>query len=383
MAPRSGDPASEGINPAPPRLRFALSLHHASWSADAETGLPDPALRTLRSARVAAEAGIDAIWATEDPDGWDSFAVLSAVATVTERVALGPGVVNPWHRHPNLIAASVATLDRVSGGRAFLGLGRGQVEWYRRSLGISARRPLAALEETIGLLRRWWDAPHIAGDAGTDPAGEVFPIRHWERSVSPARTPGPPIYLAAVGPRALALAGRLADGVLINDFASEEYVRGAIAAVRAAARSAGRDPHALAVIVRANALVTDNPESVLERRKVGLALIATLPGMGELVRTPGHDTQAILARVRTAMRTDETLATGGGFPALRRAGDLAAARAAIPTDLMAALCPVGSLSLVRDRLARLAALGVTEVTVSPPRARDTEEDYAARLVALR
>ena len=366
-------------------MRLALALHHATWSSERGRDDPDPVTKTLASARVADEAGIDAIWATEDPDGWDSFAVLSALAGITARTTLGPGVVNPWHRHPNLIAASVATLDRLSGGRAFLGLGRGQVEWYRRSLGIQALRPLAALEETIGLLRQWWSAPHVAG--GPSPGqGEdsVFPVREWERSVAPAqRAPGPPIYLAAVGPRALALAGRLTDGVLFNDFASETYLREAIATVRQAAADAGRDPARLAFIVRANVLVTDDPGPVLERRKAGFALITTLPGMERMVRSPIHDTAAIVARAREAMRTVETLASGGGFPALRRAGDMVAAKSAIPTALMAELCVAGPLPLVRERLARMATIGVTEVTVSPPRTGETAGEYAARLAALR
>ena len=383
--PSGGEGKSLVTPPASRPMRFALALHHASWAKERGSGDSDPVTRTVESARVAGEAGIDAIWASEDPEGWDSFAILSAVAAVTDRAALGPGVVNPWHRHPNQIASSVATLDRLSGGRAFLGLGRGQVEWYRRALGIPARRPLAALEETIGLLRQWWAPPHVAGRRDPIAGGnEVFPVRGWERSVSPAQSPpGPPIYLSAVGPRALALAGRLADGILINDFASETFIREAIATVWAAARDAGRDPDRLAVIVRANVRVTNDPEPVLERRKAGLAQIATLPGMDALVRTPGFDTDEIVGRVRQAMRTDETLATGGGFPAMRRAGDLAAARAAIPTALMAELCPVGPLPLVRDRLARLAAMGVTEVTVAPPRPGESAEDYAARLAALR
>src|SRR5687767_12752219 len=104
-------------------LRYCLELSHGEWTRG------DPAAkvaRTLERIRIADAAGFDSVWLTEDPDGWDAFALLGAVARQTERIRLGTGVTNPFLRHPNLIASSVATLDRLSAGRAFLGLGRGQ-----------------------------------------------------------------------------------------------------------------------------------------------------------------------------------------------------------------------------------------------------------------
>lgn len=374
---------------APP-LRFCVDLNHLGW-ARAQARGDDPGAAVARAvalARAADAAGADSLWATEDPDGWDAFAVLGALARDTTRLRLGPGVSNPYGRHPNLLAASVATLDGLSAGRAFLGLGRGQVEWYRRALGVPTGDPLAALEETVRLLRLWWSPPHVASSVDPSPpapsaAPVPFRVRSWERSVHPAQhPPGPPIYLAAVGPRALALAGRVADGVLFNDFASETFLRTAIADARDAAAAAGRDPAWLVFAARAGVTVTDDPEPVLERRKAQLALVNGLPGMDRLLDEPGFDVPAIVAAIRRHLRTEAVLAAGGGFPALRREGDLAAARAAIPTALVARLAVVGPLSHVRRRLAALRALGVTHVFVAPPGPGEPPEALAATLAAL-
>lgn len=332
------------------RLRFCLALSHQPWTSG------DPAARvdaTLRTIRRADELGFESAWLTEDPDGWDAFAVLGAAARETERIHIGPGVTNPYVRHPNLIAMSIATLDRLSGGRAFLGLGRGQPEWYRDALGMDVRSPLAALEATIDLLRQWWHPPYVA--TGRDP----FPVHGWERTLAPLGTP--PIYLAAVGEKALRLAGRLADGVRVNELASLAFIRGAIATARDAAGEAGRDPAALRFYVHPSITVTDDPERAFERKKATIAMIHALPGMERQLETPGIDVAGIMAEVRRHMRTGEVLAAGGGFAELRRAGDLDAAKRAIPLELMERVAVAGPVSYVMERLAELADAGVTHV----------------------
>jgi 5,10-methylenetetrahydromethanopterin reductase len=344
-------------------LKFCLALDDLDWTR----GNPATAVsRTVAYARLADEAGFDSVWLNEDPEGWDAFAVLGALSRETTRVRLGTGVTNPFHRHPNLMAASAATLDRLSGGRAFLGIGRGQPEWYARALGIAPLSPLPLLEETVELLEQWWSPPHRATAEGP------LSVREWERSITPLGQL--PIYLAAAGPKALDLAGRRADGVLFNALASPEYLAVAIGRVRASAAAVGRAPNGLAFFVNPVAHVTNDLESELERNKGFIAIVHALPGMERLLETPGFDIPAIIERVRRAMKTEEILSRGGGFPDLRREGDLAAARRAIPTELVARLAAVGPLPVVRDRLRALAAIGATHVFLDrrglPPDAGD-------------
>ncbi|MEX2425411.1 MAG: LLM class flavin-dependent oxidoreductase, partial [Thermomicrobiaceae bacterium] len=176
-------------------LRYCLDLSHHDWTRPDVVTSPEAMRqateRTIQMIEAADQAGLDSAWISEDPDGWDAFAVLGAAVRSTSQIRLGTGVTNPYLRHPNLMAMSTSTLDRMSGGRAFLGLGRGQPEWYRQALGGSgSTSPLAQLETAIHLLRQWWRPPHRAS-AESDPE-----VRDWARSIWPAQQ-HVPIYLAA------------------------------------------------------------------------------------------------------------------------------------------------------------------------------------------
>ncbi len=260
---------------------------------------------------------------------------------MTERADLGTSVTSPYPRHPNLLAASVATLDRLSGGRAVLGLGRGQAEWHRDALGIDIGDPLAVLGETIALLRQWWQPPHRA----SSPDEGHFRVRDWERVIHPARTRCRSTSRRPGRGRSTSPA-RSATASIFNAQTSNDFLRQAIPRVRAAAMAAGRDPAGLAFVLRTTVAVADSPAAerkAIDRGKNLLALVSTLPGMDRLVRTEGFDVPALLDEVRVTMRTRDTLAAGGGFPALRRDGDLAAARALIPDDLIRRLGIIGPL----------------------------------------
>ncbi|MBA2596982.1 MAG: LLM class flavin-dependent oxidoreductase [Chloroflexia bacterium] len=342
-------------------MKFTLDLSHHPWTRD-QTG--NASQTTLATARAADAAGIDAIWVSEDPEGWDAFATLGAIAAVTANAALGTSVTSPYPRHPNLLAASVATLDRLSGGRAVLGLGRGQAEWHRDALGVEIGDPLTALGETVDLLRAWWTPPHRA----TSPDDGHFEVNDWERVVHPAQD-HVPIYLAAAGPRALELAGTRCDGAIFNALTSDDFLRDAIPRVRSAAAATGREPQGLVFVLRTAVVVAAAPDAeraALDRNKNLFCLVAALPGMDRLVRTGDFDVPVLLDSVRATMRTGETLAAGGGFPALRREGDLAAARALVPDDLIRRLGIIGPLDAVRERVRVLAELGITHIGVAPP-----------------
>lgn len=363
-------------------MQFVLDLMPASWAAAQAAGdrarLRAAVARTVEIGRMADAAGVAQITALEDPDSWDAFAVLNAIAQVTDRIRLGTGVTNPYYRHPALMAASLSTLDLMSNGRAFLGLGRGQSEWYATGLGMPYGKPVAKLIETIDLLRQWFRAPYSA--TSPDDATE-FGVHGWRRVIHPQQE-HLPVYLAAVGPKALQVAGAHADGVIFNDLASRTFIREAISDVRRAAAEAGRDPDALEFHVRAAVTITDDPEAIYERRKDVVSTIHALPGMERLLASEGFDIDRIIADVRRVMRTEEILERGGGFPDLREGGDMAAARRLIPTDLMRELVVAGPADVVRGRLAEFAALGVTHVSLAGPKPGESADSLAATIEAL-
>jgi len=331
-------------------LKFCVSIDHLDWTRGR-----DQVDRTVQLARMVDQAGFDSLWLNEDPDGWDAFALLGALSRETRHIRLGTGVTSPYHRHPNLIAASVATLDRLAPSRAFLGLGRGQPEWYDRSLGIPAGSAVARLEETILLLGQWWEDPPVASIEGE------FRVRNWRRAIVPASKP--PIYIAAVGPKALRLAGRLADGVLFNELATPEFIAWAIDLVKFSARSAGRNDSDLLFFANPAVRITDKPAEVLERKKALVAIVHALPGMDRLLMNPSVDVDSIMKRVRALMKTEDVLSRGGAFADFRAEGDLEAALAVVPAELVERGTAIGSLDLVRAKLREFEATGITHVFI--------------------
>ena len=363
----------------PNQLKFCLDAGPAGW-ASAQARNDPAAIRaavdnTIQLGIAADKSGIDSLWLLEDPDGWDAFAVLGAISRQTERVRLGTGVVNPYYRHPSQIAASVSTLDFLSNGRAFLGLGRGQTEWYERALGMDVGTATKRLPETISLLRQWWSETMFAS---SPPDMIELGVQGWEREIRPLQDHAP-IYLAAVGPIAMRIAAEWADGVIFNDLTSFAFMRDQIALVKQMAADAGRDPDAITFNARCQVTITDDPEALYEKRKTTVAMIHSLPGMERLLQSDSHDIDAIMSDVRKAMRVDDVLDRGGAFSALRREGNLDAARAAIPTDLMSKLVVAGDIDSVRNQLTELADIGVTHVFLAAPKERDELPDLVKSL----
>jgi 5,10-methylenetetrahydromethanopterin reductase len=235
--------------------------------------------------------------------------------------------------------------------------------------------PLARLEETIGLLRQWWSPEAVASIYGE------FQIEAWRRVITPATRP--PIYLAAAGPKALDLAGRVADGVLFSMLATPLYLEKAIARVRASATSAGRNPKDLHFIGNPGILVTDDPAPILAGRKRFLANVLTLPGMETVLENPALDVPGIMQRVRTHMKSEELLARGGAFADFAEHGDLAAAVAEIPDGMVESGSLVGPISTVREGIQAFAELGLTELEVSRMALSGTAEEIRATLDSFR
>ena len=190
----------------------------------------------LEAARRAEAAGFGAVWTYDHISAvafrghatLDVWSMLGAVAAVTERVHLGPLVVNTPARHPAHIAVASASLQALSGGRFGLGLGAGAgtESKYSEELAMVGLPVLDAASrrqrvvEAIEVLRAVWARdPRYVGIALPEPP--------------------PPIYVAANGPRLAAVAGAHADAVNFHDWQAD--LPGAVAAAVAAAREAGNE----------------------------------------------------------------------------------------------------------------------------------------------
>jgi 5,10-methylenetetrahydromethanopterin reductase len=190
------------------------------------------ARRQIEYARLAEELGFAACWVPEDYFFRGAFTIASALACSTSRIRVGLGVVNPFTRHPALIAMEFAALMELAPARTVLGIGAGVKAWIEQ-MGLGSPRPGAAIEEAVEVIRRL-----LRGEKVTF-AGKVF---HTDRIGLSFKSPQPeiPIYLGVLGARNLATAGRIADGVMLSALTSPAYARFAAEKIRAAAESAGR-----------------------------------------------------------------------------------------------------------------------------------------------
>ncbi len=189
-------------------------------------------------ARLVEEAGYASLWSNE-ARGRDAMLTCQAWAAATRSLEVGVGVIPIWTRSAAQLAMSSATLQEATGGRFLLGIGVSHPATMGPWHGASYRRPLTAARETLAVLAQL----HAGETADVD--GEVVTCQNFALQISPRPAPTPR-YLAAMGPKMLALAGRQADGVLLN-WSSPDEIRRAAGIVREAAESAGRDPGAVEV----------------------------------------------------------------------------------------------------------------------------------------
>ncbi len=311
--------------------RLGMVLHHGI-----EGG---PALASR--ARLAEFRGYDSLWVTERYFQEETFSLLGFLAAATQRIELGVGVVNPYTRHPGLTAMAAATADRLSSGRLLLGLGRSDPGVIEGTFGIPYERPRETLSEAVGVIRSL-----LAGKSVDDPDGR-FGLGDARLAVTPLRQP--PIYLAAIGPRALRLAGAFADGVLLNAYVPAQYVRHALAEVRAGAEEAGREPDDVEIACMLVVRLTDDPASMLPQLRARLAGIMAEPHVGELMADWGGLDLGDLEALRAA----------------DAAGDREVGAGLISDEVAEACTLVGDAGRIRERIDEYVEAGVEHALLLP------------------
>ncbi len=190
----------------------------------------------MRYAALAESAGFEAVWQAESRLVREATVPMSAFAATTERIKIGSGVVNTWTRNAALLAATFVTLDDLAPGRVILGLGA----WWdplARKVGIERRKPLQCMRETIEAVRALFTLEEVTYEGDfVHLDGVRIDVVHGDSSPRAI-----PIYVGATGPKMLELAGRVADGVLLNYMVSPAYSDSAMEHIAAGAAAASRD----------------------------------------------------------------------------------------------------------------------------------------------
>src|SRR5271155_4560141 len=191
----------------------------------------------LEQAVTGEALGLGSIWVAERWEKKEIAATLGALTQRTQRVKLVAGMTHFGTRHPIVLAGMASTLQALSANRFVLGFGR-SVAFLWKNLGIPV--PVnAAMADYAKILRSLWAGETVDYEG---PAGRYPNMRMPELPEV-----APPMILAAIGPKTLALAGQHFDGAVLHPFLTPEGVARSVAVVRKAAEQAGRDPAAVRI----------------------------------------------------------------------------------------------------------------------------------------
>jgi 5,10-methylenetetrahydromethanopterin reductase len=322
----------------------ALGLSIASHS-----GLPPARIGTLAAA--AERAGFAAVFVAEGHG--DALALCHPVAAATGRVRVGTAIANAALRPPVLTAKTAAQLDHAAGGRLVLGLGAGNPVMNGR-FGIAPFPPLTMIEEYVAVIRSV-----LRGQAGFK--GRIFHNGPVPMDSPPARL-DLPVYLGALGPRMLELAGRIADGVVLN-LVSPAQAGQAAGLVRAAAAAAGRDPASVEIMCVVHCCLSGDAGAAAAAAREVVPRYVLHPAVGRLFGVADPD---------------------GDLPAVRElllAGDRRGAAGRVPQPVADAFVARGDAAACLSRVAEYRSAGV-DLPVVFPMPVGGEWGYEAAIAAL-
>ncbi len=282
--------------------------------------------------RAIEAAGLDEAWLVEDCFYTAGIACAATALAVTERVRVGLGILPVPLRNPALVAMELATLERMHPGRLVPGLGHGLEEWMLQ-VGARPRDRLVALEEALEALRALLSGERV------DRAGRHVRLDGVQLEFPPARVP--PLLAGVTGPRGVAVAGRAADGLVLPELSSPEFVR-------ATRERLGRED--AQVVVYALLCVEDDAAAARD---------AVRP----LVR----------GWLGAADRSHQIAPLGRGEAEL----------AALPDELVARLAVAGDPQGCADAIRALGEAGATSVALMAPPGRDAQQHERVGAEVLR
>lgn len=323
-------------------MRLGLSMGH--WGRD---GGADP----LRLALAAERLGYDAVWASE-AYGSDAVTVLSWLAARTTRIGLGSAVLQIPARTPAMTGMTAATLDALSEGRFHLGLGVSGPQVSAGWHGVEFTKPLARTREYIDVVRTVVRRERLRHD------GEHYPLplpgpdgrpgKPLQLIIHPLRDEIP-VYLAAVGPRNIRLAGEIADGWLAL-FHAPSHADENLAQLREGRGAQGLD--GFDVVASAPVSVGDDLDACADRVRPYVALY--VGGMGSREKN-FYNALAVRMGYGDAAREVQDLYLA------KKQRDAAAA---VPLEFIDRTSLLGPVDRVADRMREFAASGVTTLSLA-------------------
>lgn len=291
-------------------------------------------------AQLIEDLGYDALWYADEKFYRDPWVGLAIAASATHRIALGTCVTEPYTRHPALIAMAIASLDEASGGRAILGIGAGGPGFP--ALGVQRKDPPTAMREAVTLIRQLLSGQKL------DFSGELFSFRGGLNFLPYRRVP---IYVASRGPRTLAAAGEVADGVIVAPYASPQGVLAAMQRIDDGLRRTGRKRSDISIVSRVDVAFHADDAKAREAAKywIALPLWGSFPNWSYLEPLPKVDLPPQLKDI-IAKRDYSLIGEAAKY---------------IPDALVGHLAVAGTVPQVVHQLRELISTGIDELIVHP------------------
>ncbi len=286
--------------------------------------------------------GYQAVW-TSEAYGSDCVTPLAWIGALTQNIKLGSAIMQMPARSPAMTAMTAMTLDQLSGGRVLLGLGLSGPQvvegWHGRPYG----KPLGKTREYVAIVRQI-----LGREAPLEHDGEHYQIPYRGRGATGLGKPlksilhgraDMPIYLAAIGPRNVALAAEIADGWLPMNFSPAHYQTAYAAAVEAGFAKAGDKSRAdFDIAPSVTVVISDDLEAAYNQIKPALALY--IGGMGAKGKNFYYDLACRYGFEAAADQIQASYLQG-------RRGE---AIMSVPDALVDAVALVGAKARIRDRL---------------------------------
>jgi probable F420-dependent oxidoreductase len=305
------------------------------------TVLPDPPhTRFLELIQLAEQHGFEYGWTYDSHILWqESYATLALAADRTDRIKLGHFVTNPGIRDPTITASWYATMQDISNGRMVMGIGRGDSS--RRVVGLQPVK-VAEFERRCQMVKDLMNGREVEWN------GKQLQLT-WART----ELPDIEMWIAGYGPKALAVAGRVGDGVIIQ-LADPQIIQWIMDTARKSADEAGRDPDALKCIVGAPSMISDDLADAREQVRWFPAMVSN--HVMDLIERYGWESE-----IPTAL-TDYVKARK--FYDYKEHSRVGAKHGAFVTDeICDRFCVLGTTDQATQKLRELESVGVDQFNI--------------------
>jgi probable F420-dependent oxidoreductase len=306
------------------------------------TVLPDPPYQRLVEVLQAAEReGFEYGWTYDSHILWqESYATLAIAATQTEKIKLGHCVTNPGIRDPTITASWYATMQDVSNGRMIMGIGRGDSS--RRVVGLKPVK-VAEFEASLRMIKDLMNGRKVDWN---DKELELT----WVRK----ELPDVPMQVAGYGPRALGVAGRVGDGVIIQ-LADPQIIQWIMETARKSAEEAGRDPDVLQCIVCAPSHVSDDLAAAREQVRWFPAMVSN--HVMDLIERYGENSDEIPTALTDFVKARK-------FYDYKEHSRVGAKHGEFVTDeICDRFCVLGDAKQIAEKLRELESVGVDQFNI--------------------